>query len=48
MIGVELLSASPEDSRSDFECFPELIADLRARLDPFSKIPEPPEPPVIA
>lgn len=47
MIGVELLSASPEDSRSDFNCRPELIGELRDRLNPPDP-PEPPEPPVIA
>ena len=48
MIGVELLSASPEDSRSDFECSPSLIEDLHARMKKETEIPVPPDPPIIA
>jgi len=48
MIGVELLSASPEDSRSDFDCRPELIRELRIRMGSPSDLPKPSDPPIIA
>ena len=47
MIGVELLSASPEDSRSDFNCNPNLIGELRVRLTS-PDVPSPSDPPIIA
>lgn len=47
MIGTGLLSAGPEDSRNDFQCQPELIAELRQRIADAAKFPEPPEPPVL-
>lgn len=47
MIGAELLSAGPEDSRSDFNCFPNLIDDLKTRVDSCLQLPDPPSPPVL-
>ena len=34
MIAVELLSASPEDSKSDFDCMEDLIGELRKKVEP--------------
>lgn len=48
MIQVELLSASPEDSRSDFNCFPDLPGTLRKKLDDDAKNISDVEPPIIA
>lgn len=47
MIDAELLSASPEDSRSDFSCHPELAEELQHRIDSGLLVPEPPPPPVL-
>ena len=34
MIALELLSASPEDSKSDFDCMEDLIGELRKKVEP--------------
>lgn len=47
MIAEELLSAGPEDSRNDFQCFPNLLADLKLRVDSVLQLPDPPAPPVL-
>ena len=48
MIQVELLSASPEDSRSDFNCYPDIPGFLRRRSDEESGSIPPVKPPIIA
>jgi len=47
MIDAKLLSASPEDSRSDFCCHPELTDELQRRIDTVQPAPDPPAPPVL-
>ena len=48
MIQVELLSASPEDSRSDFNCYPDIPGFLRRKLDEESRNIPSVKPPIIA
>ena len=48
MIRVELLSASPEDSRSDFNCYPDIPGFLRRKLDEESRNIPSVKPPIIA
>lgn len=45
MIDVKLLSASPEDSRTDFQCHPELADELQQRIDTELLVPDPPPAP---
>ena len=47
MIEAKLLSASPEDSRTDFLCHPELSDELQRRIDSGLLVPDPPAPPVL-
>jgi len=47
MIEVKLLSASPEDSKEDFQCHPELADELQVRIDSGLLVPDPPAPPVL-
>ena len=48
MIQVELLSASPEDYRSDFNCYPDIPGFLRRKLDEESRNIPSVKPPIIA
>ena len=47
MIGVSLLSASPEDSQDDFQCHPDLVKELRDRIERRLSFPQPPPPPFL-
>ncbi len=47
MIDARLLSASPEDSQSDFRCHPELADELQRRIDTLRPVPDSPAPPVL-
>lgn len=45
MIDEKLLSASPEDSQSDFQCHPALADELQDRIDKALLVPDPDAPP---
>ena len=47
MIDEKLLSASPEDSRADFQCHPALADELQQRIDSGLLVPDPPDPPIL-
>ena len=47
MIAVNLLSASPEDSQDDFQCHPDLVGELRERIERRLSSPAPQPPPFL-
>ena len=47
MIDEKLLSASAEDSQSDFQCHPVLADELQERIDTALLIPDPDAPPTL-
>ena len=47
MIAEKLLSASPEDSQSDFQCHPALTEELQKRIDTALLVPDPAAPPSL-
>ena len=47
MIDEKLLSASADDSQSDFQCHPALADELQARIDAALLIPDPDAPPSL-